>query len=36
MNPKQETPSLFHINDKLKDFFEVKITSPNNRKRTIK
>jgi len=32
MNPKQETPSLFHINDKLKDFFEVKITSPNNRK----
>ena len=32
MNPKQETNSLFHINDKLKDFFDVKITSPNNRK----
>ena len=32
MNSKQETNSLFHINDKLKDFFDVKITSPNNRK----
>ena len=32
INPKQETNSLFHINDKLKDFFDVKITSPNNRK----
>jgi hypothetical protein len=32
INPKQEVTSLFHVNDKLKDFYEVKITSPNNRK----
>ena len=32
INPKQEVTSLFHVNDKLKDFYEVKITSPKRNK----